>query len=98
MGGNSVGEPPTDRAKRGTKKNLVVEAKGGSLGVVVASASCHDSGLPKATLESIVVERPTPTSAHPQHLGLDKAYDTPTAQEVVASKGDVSHTARVNRG
>ncbi|AFE05811.1 transposase, is4-like protein [Corallococcus coralloides DSM 2259] len=98
MGGDLVGENPTDRAKRGTKKSLMVEEDGGPLSVVVAPANCHDSRLLKATLESIVVQRPAATRARPQHLGLDKAYDTPTAQQVVATMGYVSHTARINRG
>jgi len=98
MGGDAVGENPTDRAKNGTKKSLVVEEKGGPLGVVVAPANRHDSKLLKATLESIVVERPRPTSQRPQHMCLDKAFDNDTAQEVVAAQGYVSHTARIKRG
>jgi hypothetical protein len=31
----------------------------------------------------MVVERPTPTKANPQHLCLDEAYDNPTGEEAV---------------
>lgn len=78
MGGDAVGENPADRAKPGTKKSLAVDAQGGPLGIVVAPANFHDSKLLKATLESIVVPRPRPTAQRPQHLALDKAYDTLT--------------------
>ena len=35
-GGDAIGRNPTDRSKPGTKRSVVVEAKGGPLGIVVA--------------------------------------------------------------
>src|ERR1019366_9698205 len=49
---------PTDRAKSGTKKSVVVEADGGPLGIEIAGANVHDTKLLEATLDAIVVERP----------------------------------------
>ena len=57
--GGLVGPNPTDRGKAGTKRNLLVEGQGGPLGVVIAGASVHDTKLLEATLDAIVVERPT---------------------------------------
>lgn len=98
MGGDKVGENPTDRAKNGTKKSVVVERDGGPLGVTLAPSNRHESKLLRETLEAIVLERPEPTKRHPQHLCLDKAYDTDNAQQAVADEGYVSHTARIDRG
>jgi putative transposase len=98
MGGDLVGENPTDRAKNGTKKSVAVDQEGGPLGVILAPSNRHESKLLRKTLEAIVLDRPKPTKNHPQHLCLDKAYDTENAQKAVADEGYVSHTARIDRG
>jgi putative transposase len=79
FGGDKSGANPTDRAKPGTKKSLIVERSGGPLGVVVAGANVHDVKLLEATIKAIVVYRPDPDS-HPQNLCLDKGYDGRTAR------------------
>ena len=56
---------------------MIVEADGGPLGVVVAGANVHDTKLLRATIDSMIVERPDP-GVHEQHMLLDKAYDNPT--------------------
>jgi putative transposase len=60
-----------------------VEADGGPLAVVIAGANVHDTKLLAQTLDAIVVERPEPTPAQPQHLCLDKGYDNPTGHRTV---------------
>ncbi len=45
FGGGKVGPNPTDRAKPGTKRSLLVEADGGPLAVVIAGANVHDTKL-----------------------------------------------------
>jgi putative transposase len=70
-----VGPNPTDRAKNGVKRSLLVEADGGPLAILVAPANVPDAKLLAATIEAIVLERPAPEPAYPQHLCLDKAYD-----------------------
>jgi putative transposase len=79
FGGDKRGANPTDRAKPGTKKSLIVERSGGPLGVVIAGANVHDVKLLEATIKAIVVDRPDPDS-HPQNLCLDKGYDVRTAR------------------
>jgi putative transposase len=79
FGGDKRGANPTDRAKPGTKKSLIVERSGGPLGVVIAGANVHDVKLLDATIKAIVVDQPDPDS-HPQNLCLDKGYDGRTAR------------------
>lgn len=50
--------------------------------------------LVEATLESVPVPRPEPTQRKPQHLCLDKGYDYPTVDAIVAEWGYTAHIAR----
>lgn len=88
------GPNPTDRAKPGTKKSLIVERSGGPLGLEIAGANVHDTKLLEATIEAIVVERPDPSEVE-QHLCLDKGYDNPTGQAAVAAAGYIPHIRRI---
>lgn len=90
FGGDEIGPNPTDRAKPGTKRNLLVEADGGPLAVVIGSANVHDCKLLEATLEAIIVERPEPTDVE-QHLCLDKGYDNPTGRNAVEKHQFIPH-------
>jgi putative transposase len=47
------------------------------------------------TLEAIVVARPEPTPARPQHLALDKGYDNPTSRQAVEAAGYTAHIRRI---
>ena len=59
------------------KRSLLVEASGGPLSGVIAGANVPDFKLLEATLDAVVIERPQPSqSSAPQHLCLDKGYDT----------------------
>jgi putative transposase len=73
----------------------LVEADGGPLAVVVAGANVHDTKLLEATLEAMVVERPTPTEKSPQHLCLDKGYDNPTGHQAAEAQEYVPHIRRI---
>jgi len=48
---------PTDRAKQGAKRSLLVEAEGIPVGLAVDGANRHDMKLVQETLESIPIER-----------------------------------------
>lgn len=89
-----VGPNPTDRAKNGTKRSLIVEAAGGPLGCVIAGANTHDTKLLQATIDAIVVERPD-TQEIEQHLCLDKGYDNPTGRKAVEQTGYVPHIRKI---
>jgi len=90
-----VGPNPTDRAKSGVKKSLLVEGNGRPLAVAIGGANTPDAQLLRATLEAVVVERPAPTEAAPQHLCLDKGYDNAPAEAVVTGAGYVPHIRRI---
>jgi putative transposase len=92
--GDEIGSNPTDRAKPGTKRSVLVEADGGPLAVVIGGANVHDCKLLEATLEAIIVERPNPQNVE-QHLCLDKGYDNPTSREAVDKYSYVPHIRRI---
>lgn len=94
FGGDETGPNPTDRAKSGTKRSLLVEADGGPLAVVIRGANVHDCKLLEATLEAIVVERPKPQNVE-QHLCLDKGYDNPTGRDAVDQHKYIPHIRRI---
>ena len=73
-----MGPNPTDRAKNGVKTSLLVEQDGGPLAITIAGANVPDAQLLDATIRAIVLERPEPEAAYPQHLCLDKGYDNAT--------------------
>lgn len=96
--GDLIGPNPTDRAKAGVKRSLLVEADGGPLSVVVAVANVPDFKLLEATLDAVVVERPSEatTEEAPQHLCLDKGYDKgAVVEKAVASRGYTPHIRRI---
>ena len=47
--------------------------------------------LVQATLESIAVARPVPSAEQPQNICLDKGYDYPQIEELVAQWGYTAH-------
>jgi putative transposase len=62
-----VGPNPTDRAKNGVQRSLLVEKDGGPLASTIAGANIPDAKLLAGTLEAIVLERPEPEPEDPQH-------------------------------
>src|SRR5262249_7821542 len=78
---------PTDRAKRGVKRSLLVEGQGLPIGLAVDGANRNDMKLVEATLASIPVERPEPTTKQPQGMCMDKGYDYDEVRELVAEFG-----------
>lgn len=86
-----MGPNPTDRAKNGTKRSLIVDREGGPTGVVIAGANVNDHQLLEATIAAMVVDPPAPTEDEPHHLCLDKGYDYPATREVVAKHGYTPH-------
>jgi putative transposase len=79
----------------GTKKSLVVDGQGGPLGVTIAGANVLERRLLKETIEAIVVERPEPSAAAPQHLCLDKGYDNATGEQAAVAAKYTPHIRRI---
>lgn len=92
--GDERGPNPTDRAKNGTKKHVLVDERGGPLAVVIAAANVNDHKLLEQTIEAIVVQRPDPGRVT-QHLCLDKAYDNKASDQACADAGYVAHIRRI---
>ena len=92
--GDARGPNPTDRAKMGTKKSVIVDQHGGPLGVAIDGANIHDTKLLARTIDAIVIERPDPENVI-QNLCLDKGYDNPTGVAACAAAGYVPHVRRI---
>ena len=90
-----MGPNPTDRAKPGVKKSLLVEADGGPLSIAIAGANVPDAQLLDATIEAVVLERPEPEPGFQQHLALDKAYDNDTGYLACIDHGYTPHIAAI---
>jgi len=91
LGGDATGPNPTDRAKSGTKRSLLTDGNGIPLGLSVDGANRHDKKMAEGTIESIVIDRPEPTSNNPQNMCLDKGYDYPDIRELVKDHGYTAH-------
>jgi putative transposase len=91
LGGKKTGKNPTDRAKKGVKRSQLVDGNGIPVGLAVAGANRNDMKLVGETLDSIPVERPTPTPEQPQGLCLDKGYDYDEVREIVKAFGFTAH-------
>lgn len=89
LGGEQTGPNPTDRAKKGTKRSLLTDARGAPLGIIAAGANCHDKTLLAATLESRPLSQPPPSVT--PHLCLDKAYDAQDIRAMLRGLGFVPH-------
>jgi putative transposase len=95
MGGDAVGPNPTDRAKPGVKRSLLVEADGGPLAITIAGANVPDAQLLARTIDAIVLERPEPEPDFPQHLCLDKGFDNDTGWEATLDHDYDPHIAMI---
>ena len=91
LGQEQTGPNPTDRAKRGVKRSVLVEGHGVPLGVAVDGADRNDFKMLQATLESIPIEWPKPSQEEPQHVCLDKGYDYDEVRELGKEFGYTLH-------
>lgn len=89
--GGKTGPNPTDRAKSGTKRSILVEADGVPVGLAVAGANVNDFKLARETIESIPVKRPRPSRHKPQNLCLDKGYDYDEVRDLAWEFGFTAH-------
>lgn len=64
------------------KRSLLTEGAGIPIGIAVAGANRNDFKLARETLDSIPIDRPTPTRCKPQGLCLDKGYDYDEVREL----------------
>ncbi len=96
-GKKGTGPNCTDRSKSGSKRSLLVDGQGIPLGITVDGANRHDMKMTKATLQSIVVCRPSSSSItdiQQQHICLDKGYDYPEVYELLEEYGYTMHICK----
>ena len=91
LGGKKTGPNPTDRGKGGVKRSLLTEGQGVPIGVATDGANRHDMKLVRATIDSIVVERPVPSEEQPQGMCLDKGYDYDEVRALLQEFGFTAH-------
>jgi transposase len=91
LGGKKTGRNPTDRGKGGVKRSLLTEGHGVPIGLAIDGANRHDMKLVRATIESLVAERPEPTEEEPQGMCLDKGYDYDEVREILEEFGFTAH-------
>jgi putative transposase len=73
--GKKTGPNPTDRAKLGTKRSVVTDARGIPVGFAVAGANVPDYKLLEETLDAMPVKPPETLAGPSLNLCLDKGYD-----------------------
>ena len=98
MGGALTGPNPTDRAKRGSKYHLLVDATGLPLNIAVSGANRHDSMLVEPILDSMpAIKRGG--RGHPRRRPLklhgDKGYDNPRVRRYLRRRGITARIARI---
>ena len=95
-----TGPNPTDRAKRGSKYHLLVDAAGLPLNVAVSGADRHDSMLVEPILELMSAIR-RGGRGHPRYrpikLHADKGYDNPRVRRYLRQRGITARIARIGR-
>ena len=73
------------------KRSLLTEGHGVPVGLAVDGANRHDMKLVRSTVETLVVERPTPTDEEPQGMCLDKGYDFDEVRAILQEFGFTAH-------
>ncbi|TXN60385.1 IS5 family transposase [Methylobacterium sp. WL18] len=95
--GPANGRNPTDRGKPGTKRHLVIDARGTPLGFCLSGANRHDSIMMTTTLDVIpplrTGQRGRPRR-RPDKLHADKAYDARPRRHECRMRGIVPRIAR----
>lgn len=61
------------------------------IGLAIAGANRNDMKLVRETIESIVCERPEPSTDQPQGMCLDKGYDYREVRDILYEFGFTAH-------
>ena len=79
------GKNPTDRGKRGIKRNIIVDINGAPLAVSIGAANRHDSVFFKKIFESLKLSKYN----SPRIIAADSAYDSKYLSELCKIKNFV---------
>jgi putative transposase len=75
LGGDLTGPNPTDRAKSGSKRHILVDQRGAPLSILITAANAHDITCALTVVDRPIVARPK-TKYRVHHLCADKGYDS----------------------
>ncbi|MGI4858972.1 MAG: IS5 family transposase [Janthinobacterium lividum] len=95
-GGPETGPNPTDRGKLGSKRDIVVDARGVPLAIAVSGANRHDSIVFDSLIDAIPAVpgldgRPR---KRPAKLHADKGYDYERCRKYLRQRGITARIAR----
>ena len=91
LGGELTGHSPVDRSKLGTKRSIITDGKGIPLGLILAAANENDNTLAEDTLDSLLADRPEPTTDKPQNFCADKGYDDKAVRQAGEDRKYIVH-------
>jgi putative transposase len=86
LGGDQTGPNPTDRAKLGTKRSVIVDGNGIPLSLITSGANTHDSKLLEANINNIILKKHG-SYVFPDYLLGDKAYDSGNIRQFIENSG-----------
>jgi len=75
LGGDLTGPNPTDRAKSGSKRHILVDQRGAPLSILITAANAHDIPWALTRVDRPIIARPK-TQYRVHHLCADKGYDS----------------------
>jgi putative transposase len=93
LGGEKTGKNPTDRGKLGSKRHILVDARGAPLAIVVSGAQAHDQTCVRAVLKAQEMRRPR-TIYRVHHLCADKGYDSDEIRQTLRRRNYRIHIQR----
>src|SRR5919108_2386162 len=91
--GDLTGPNPTDRAKLGTKRHVLVDGQGIPLAVTLTGANVHDMHMVGKTLDAVNVRGPR-GPRRPKNICLDKGYDYKQPEKEARARGVKPHIRR----
>jgi len=100
LGGTKTGKNPTDRAKSGSKRHLLVDRRGVPLAVTLSGANTPDYQCAEATLRHLVIRRSWRNRLGHLivcHFCADKGYDYDEVHQVARRLGYRVHIAHRRR-
>ena len=100
LGGDKTGKNPTDRAKAGSKRHVLVDRRGVPLALTLSAANIPDYQCAAATLRHLVIRRSWRDAAGQlvvRHFCADKGYDYDEVRRVAHQLGYQVHIAHRRR-
>lgn len=94
LGQEKTGKSPVDRRKLGTKRSIVVDKNGVTIGCALGGGNQHDSKLFEASIRSIP---PCISQPFSKEMHLDSAYDSKSTRVILFNYGYVPKISKNKR-